>query len=162
MLCVHDFFVAQLCLTLCNSMDYSPPSSSIHGILQARILEWVAMPSSRESSWPRNWTQVPPSAGRFFTAGPSGKPKIVLKKCSNYYAMRSEIDPQNSWVHVEMGYIWNSAVCAKSYAFDFKFPYFSPLVLQENHETKGILYFKMQSLACETSSLRVFLYSLSF
>ena len=76
--------------------------------------------------------------------------------------MRSEIDPQNSWVHVEMGYIWNSAVCAKSYAFDFKFPYFSPLVLQENHETKGILYFKMQSLACETSSLRVFLYSLSF
>ena len=104
----------------------------------------------------------PPSAGRFFTAGPWGKPKIVLKKCSNYYAMRSEIDPQNSWVHVEMGYIWNSAVCAKSYAFDFKFPYFSPLVLQENHETKGILYFKMQSVACETSSLRVFLYSLSF
>ena len=40
----------QLYLTLGDPMDYSPPSSSIHGILQARILEWVAMPSSRGSS----------------------------------------------------------------------------------------------------------------
>ena len=36
----------QLCLTLCDPMDCSPPGSSVHGILQARILEWVAMPSS--------------------------------------------------------------------------------------------------------------------
>ena len=40
----------QLCLPLCNPMDYSPPDSSGHGILQARILEWVAMPSSRGSA----------------------------------------------------------------------------------------------------------------
>ena len=40
----------QLCLTLCKSMDCSPPGSSVHGILQARILEWVAIPSSRGSS----------------------------------------------------------------------------------------------------------------
>ena len=39
--------VAQSCLTLCDPMDCSPPGSSVHGILQARILEWVAMPSSR-------------------------------------------------------------------------------------------------------------------
>jgi len=39
-------------------MDYSPPSFSLHGILQGRILEWVAMPSSRESSWPRDWTRI--------------------------------------------------------------------------------------------------------
>ena len=39
----------QSCLTLCNPMDYSPPGSSVHGILQARILEWVAVPSSRGS-----------------------------------------------------------------------------------------------------------------
>ena len=38
------------CLTLCNPMDCSPPGSPIHGILQARILEWVAMPSSRENN----------------------------------------------------------------------------------------------------------------
>ena len=49
----------QSCLTLCNLMDCSPPGSSVHGILQARILEGVAMPSSRGSSWkPRNWTRV--------------------------------------------------------------------------------------------------------
>ena len=44
----------QLCLTVCDSMDYSLPGSSVHGILQATILEWVAMPSSRESSLPRD------------------------------------------------------------------------------------------------------------
>ena len=42
--------VAQLCLTLCDPMGYSPPVSSVHGILQARILEWIAMTSSRGSS----------------------------------------------------------------------------------------------------------------
>ena len=48
----------QLCPTLCNPMDCSPPGSSVHGILQARILEWVAMPSSRGYSQPRDQTQV--------------------------------------------------------------------------------------------------------
>ena len=43
---------------LCDPMDYSPPGSSIRGILQARTLESVVMPSSRGSSWPRDWIQV--------------------------------------------------------------------------------------------------------
>ena len=51
MLCVLD---AQSCLTLCDSMDCSLPGSSVHGILQARILEWVAMPFSRGSSQPKD------------------------------------------------------------------------------------------------------------
>ena len=42
----------QLCPTLCDPMDYSPPGSSVHGIVQARMLEWVAMTSSRGSSRP--------------------------------------------------------------------------------------------------------------
>ena len=50
----------QLCLTLCDPMDYSPLGSSVHGILQARTLEWVAMPFSRGSSGPRNWTCISP------------------------------------------------------------------------------------------------------
>ena len=50
--------VAQFCLTLCNPMDCSLPDSSVHGILQARILEWVAMPSSRGSFQPRDRTPV--------------------------------------------------------------------------------------------------------
>ena len=59
--------VAQSCLTLCDPVDCSPPGSSIHGIHQARILEWVAVSFSRRSSWPRDWTQVSRIAGRRFT-----------------------------------------------------------------------------------------------
>ena len=55
--------VAQLCPTFCNPMDYT-----VHGILQARILEWVAFPFSRGSSQPRDQTQVSHIAGRFFTS----------------------------------------------------------------------------------------------
>ena len=55
--CVHAKSL-QLCLTLCNAVDYSPCCSSVHGILEARILEWVAMPTSKGSSWPRDWTRV--------------------------------------------------------------------------------------------------------
>ena len=47
-----------LCLTLCDPVDHCPPGSSVRGILQARILEWVAMPSSRGSSQPRDGTYV--------------------------------------------------------------------------------------------------------
>ena len=49
---------AKSCLTLCDPMDCSPPGSSVQGILQARILEWVATPSSRGSSRPRDQTWV--------------------------------------------------------------------------------------------------------
>ena len=48
----------QSCPTLCDPMDCSPPNSSVHWILQARIVEWVAVPSSRGSSPPRDWTHV--------------------------------------------------------------------------------------------------------
>ena len=60
--------VTQLCLTLCDPMDCCPPSSSVHGILQARILEWVAYPFYSGSSQPRNWTGVLCIAGGFFTS----------------------------------------------------------------------------------------------
>ena len=60
---------AQLCL-ICDPLDCSPPGSSIHGILQARTLEWVAMPSSRGSSQPKDWTWVSCIAGGFFTLYP--------------------------------------------------------------------------------------------
>ena len=59
--------VTQLCPTLCDPMDCSPPGSSIHGIFQARILEWVAISFSRRSSQPRDWTLVSLIIGRRFT-----------------------------------------------------------------------------------------------
>ena len=49
---------AQLCLTLCDSMDCSLPGSTVHGIFQARILEWVAVSFSRGPSWPRDQTHI--------------------------------------------------------------------------------------------------------
>jgi len=58
--------VAQSCPTLWDPMNCRLPRSSVHGILQARILEWVAISFSRESSWPRDQTQVSFIAGIFF------------------------------------------------------------------------------------------------
>ena len=59
--------IAQSCPTLCDPMDCSLPGSSIHGIFQARVLEWGAIAFSRGSSQPRNRTQVSRIAGRCFT-----------------------------------------------------------------------------------------------
>ena len=56
-----------MCPTLCDPMDCSPPGSTVHGILQARILEWVAISFSRGSSRPRDQTQVSHIAGSLFT-----------------------------------------------------------------------------------------------
>ena len=58
--------LAQSCPTLCNPVDYSPPGFFVHGILQAKILEWVAISFSRGSSRPRDRTQVSHIAGRCF------------------------------------------------------------------------------------------------
>ena len=69
--------VAQLCPTLCDSLDCSPPGSSVHGIFQARILDWVAISFSRGSSWPKHWTCVSCIAGRFFTSWVVGKALAV-------------------------------------------------------------------------------------
>ena len=66
--------VAQSCPTLCDPMDCSPPGSSVHGILQARILEWVAISFSRGSSRPRDRTQVPALQADALTSEPPGKP----------------------------------------------------------------------------------------
>ena len=77
--------VAQLCLTLCDSMDYNLPGSSVHGIFQTRILEWVAISFSRVSSWPRDWIQVSRIAGRLFPPEPHGMPiysKYTASMCS--------------------------------------------------------------------------------
>ena len=58
----------------CDPMDCSPPGSSVYGIFQARILEWVAISFSRRSSWLRDWTHISCTANRFFTSEPPGNP----------------------------------------------------------------------------------------
>ena len=70
-----SMLVAQSCLTLCNPMDCSLPVSSVHGILQARILEWVAIPFSRESSWTMDQIRVFPALETAsLPSQPAGKP----------------------------------------------------------------------------------------
>ena len=74
--------VAQSCLTLCNPTDYSQPGSSVHGILHARILEWVAIPFSRGSSKSRDQTWVFCITSRFFTIGePPGSSNPLQYSC---------------------------------------------------------------------------------
>ena len=70
-------FVPQSCLTLCNPRDYRPPGCSVHGILQARILEWVAISFSRGSSRPKDRTHIPCTGRRILYCEPQGSP-IVL------------------------------------------------------------------------------------
>ena len=73
--------VAQSCRTLCNPMNCSLPGSSVHGIFQARVLEWVAISFSRGSSHPRDWSWVSRTAGRQFTIWASLQFSSVTQSC---------------------------------------------------------------------------------
>ena len=76
--CCCGCLVTKLCLSLCDPVDYSLQGSFVHGILQARILEWVTVSFSRGSSRPRYRTQVCSLASRFFTPEPRGKPPVEV------------------------------------------------------------------------------------
>ena len=79
--------VTQSCLTLCDPVDCSLPGSSIHGIFQARSLEWTAISFSRESFWPRDWTQVSRIASRLYCLSHQGSPGNMLMS----YIFKSKI-----------------------------------------------------------------------
>ena len=70
--------VSPSCLTLCDPMDCSLPGSSIHGIFQARVLDWAAISFSRGSSQPRDWTQVFCIVGRRFTVWATREVQLFL------------------------------------------------------------------------------------
>ena len=75
--CARVCLVTQSCPTLCNPVDCSPPGSSVHGVSQTRVLEWIVISFSRESSQPRDWTYVSSVsciAAGFFTHELSEKP----------------------------------------------------------------------------------------
>ena len=71
--------VTKSCLIPCNSLDCSMPGSSVLEVLQARILEWVAICFSRGSSWPRDWTGVSCITGRFFTVWATSGAQCLLE-----------------------------------------------------------------------------------
>ena len=72
--------VAQSCQTLWDPMDCSPPGSSVQEILQARILEWVSIPFSRRSSWPRDQTWFPAQKANFLLSEPPGIKMVIDKE----------------------------------------------------------------------------------
>ena len=78
--------VAQSCSTHCNPIGYSPPGSSVHGILQARIVEWAAIPFSRGSSRPRDQKWVSCIARRFFTVRVTREALFSHQVASNSFA----------------------------------------------------------------------------
>ena len=94
--------------TLCNPVDCSPPGSSAHGVLQARILEWVAISSSRGSSQPRDWTHVfcISYIGRWIlTTLPPGKPRMTVWFCnstSGYILKSSENRALNRYLCIHV------------------------------------------------------------
>ena len=89
--------VAQSCPTFCDPMDCSLPGSSVHGIFQARILEWVAISFSRRSSRPRDWTQVSCIVGRRFTIWATREVQEDFQKDSVARGSVRNICPQSLW-----------------------------------------------------------------
>ena len=86
--------------TLCDTRDRSPPGSSVRGILQVRIPEWVAVPFSRGSSWPSEWTRVFCIAGRFFTTSATEVFSLSFKfVCSLSNKLNSDSDGNDPSYH---------------------------------------------------------------
>ena len=90
--------VTQACPTLCHPMDCSPPGSSVHGILQARILEWVAIPFSRGSSWSRDRIQFSYIAGRFFTLWATREAQDTVNPSPYFRSYQAR-----SWTYLTLG-----------------------------------------------------------
>ena len=99
--------VTQSCLTLCDPMDCSLLGSSVHGIFQARILEWVAISFSRGSSNTREWTWVSRIAGRFFTIWATREAHMshIIEQWTSYLNSRHTATSSGRFVylgHVKM------------------------------------------------------------
>ena len=117
--CFHGGSVSQSCPTLWDPMDLRPPGSSVHGILQARILEWVAIPFSRGSSWPSDGTRVSHIAGRFLTVWATSE-VFFLKTHWIKYVWMNDNELITGWLFREY--------CRWAYHnLSHSFPYYFPL-----------------------------------
>ena len=109
-----------------SPMDCSPPSSSAHGILQVRILEWVAISFSRRSSQPRDWTRIPHTAGGFFTVW-------TTREAQEYWSVCVCVCVWNHFSHVQLFTTLWTIVCQAPLSMGFSrqeywsgFPFSSP------------------------------------
>ena len=121
------------CIWLCNPMDSSPPRSSVHGILQARTLEWSAISFSRGFSWPRDWTQVSCVAGRFFTIW-------ATRKSNSYVTSISDRPKANQSILKEITpEYWLEGLMLK-----LKFQYFGYLMWRPDSFEKTLMLEKIE------------------
>ena len=96
-----------MCPILCDPMDCSPPGSSVHGILQARILEWVAISFCKGSSQPRDRTRVSCIAGRRFILWATREaPKQKILNWVQKKIYRFHINSPNPWTQNIFPFIW--------------------------------------------------------
>ena len=123
--------VAQSCLTLCDPMDYSQPSSSVCGIFQTRILEYIALPFSRGSFWPKDRTQVSCVcciAGKLITTLPPGKPKyynVCLKICKIYSSSKKLLSDKEPCLGDTSLKVWSNTWSWAFFTHTLKMPYHS-------------------------------------
>ena len=143
----------QLCRTLCDPMDCCLPGSSIHGILQARIPEWVAMPSSRESSRPRDGTHISCISRRIlYPLSDLGSPERWLEIRTPSYLTRKT--NKQTFVYVNEWFPSDSP---------FSLPggttcIYSRLEMRSIHVTDIVLFFLLLNnplYMCTTSSLSI-------
>ena len=143
--------VAQSCLTFCDPMDCSPPGSSVHGILQTRILEWDARPSSRGSSRPRDWTHVSyvSCIGRWFLTTSATwevhRIQLIIKKKLPKKSMWSRVH-QSVWFPIDL--MWFLTLLFFSL---FNFQYNS--VTQQPYKIKHRIKFKGNRYCIVTLSI---------
>ena len=106
--CLKWSEVTQSCQTLCDPVDCSLPGSSLHGILQARVLEWVAISFSRGSSWPRDRTPVSHIAGRHFNLWATREaPSHCLGICKTKFQkmeFKKWSEWKNHWIKTRTSY----------------------------------------------------------
>ena len=105
--------VCVLTLTFCDPIGCSPPGSSVHGILQVRILKWIAISSSRGSSWPRDWALIfciSCIAGGFFTTGATWEAPLLGRGVVNSVFTLDPssvfLGPEICWVSLSFDFCW--------------------------------------------------------
>ena len=155
--------IAQSYLPPCSPIDCSPPGSSVHGILQARILEWVAMSFSRGSSWPRDWTQVSHITSRFFPVWATGEAPFlgIYSKDKKTLIWKDTCSPMFIAAILKLAKVWEQPKCPSTDEWIKKMFFAYTLTHTHTYTHNGILLLLLLShfsrvRLCVTPSLGFF------